>query len=347
MITNFPNNRRIHCETGSFVNTMKYYGIDITEEMVFGIGSGMYLLFFPWLKLDGLPLLILRSKPSEIYRNASRRLGLSYHEMTFGDDKDKAMSTLAELVDRDIPVTVVSNIFHIPYMAPFTPDKMNFNGHNMVIIGRDGDTYKVADSEMKLPNDDYTYIDDVDLRITRFMPGPHTPHGRLFYFEKPDPEKFRNFDYRPACWQGLKDACYNMVGIPFPYFGAKGIHYMANQIRKWEKKYTREQIEDALYNYYRLLERAGTGGSGYRYLYSRFISQCADLFQDEMLTTSAESLVKAADTWRNFSVEVLHYKKKMDVTLNQLAEILDEAANYEYLTYSNIKKNFLKKNKRF
>ena len=113
------------------------------------------------------------------------------------------------------------------------------------------------------------------------------------------------------------------------------------------KKYTREQIEDALYNYYRLLERAGTGGSGYRYLYSRFLSQCAELFQDETLAVSAENLVKAADQWRTFSLNVLHYKKKMDITLNEMADVLDEAGNYEYLTYSNIKKNFLKKHKGF
>ena len=347
MITNFPNDRRIHCETGCFVNTMKYYGIDITEEMVFGVGGGIYLLFTSWIKLDGLPLLILRAKPSHLYRKASERLGLTAHEMTFGDDKDRAMSALAELVDRDIPVTVVSNIFHIPYMAPFTPDKMNFNGHNMVIIGREGDRYTVADPEMKLPNDDYTFIDDVDLRITRFMPGPHTPHGRLFYFDKPDPDKFKDYDFRPACLKGLKEACYNMVGIPFPYFGAKGIHYMSKQVRNWDRKYTREQIEDALYNYYRLLERAGTGGSGYRYLYARFLEQCGEMFQSEALAASAESLIKAADAWRTISVDILHYRKNKGVTLGELADVLEEASKHEYDTFHNIKKNFLNKRKRF
>lgn len=346
-ITDFPNDRRIHCETGCFVNTMKYYGVDISEEMVFGIGGGIYLLFTPLIKLDGLPILVLRTKPSCIYRNASKRLGLSVHEMTFGDDKDKAMSALAELVDRGIPVTVVSNIFHIPYMAPYTPDKMNFNGHNMVIIGREGDRYTVADPEMKLPNDDYTYIDDVDLRITRFMPGPHTPHGRLYYFDKPAAGQFENFDFRPACFNGLKEACYNMIGIPFHYFGAKGIHYMAKKVRHWDRKHTPEQIDDALYNYYRLLERAGTGGSGYRYLYSRFLSQCGEMFQSDALAVSAESLTKAADAWRAFSVHILHYRKNTGVTLGEMADVLEEASKYEYETFHNVKKNFLNKNKRF
>lgn len=343
MIENFPNERRIHCETGCYKNTMEYYGINLSEEMIFGIGGGLYLLFCPFFRMDGLPLLILRSKPSDVYRHTSKRLGISMHEMNFGNNQDKAMDALAKLVDQNIPVTVITNIIHIPYLSEFTPDKMNFSGHNIVIIGREGREYIVADSEMKLPNDDYRRIDEADLRITRFLPGPKSPHGRLFYFDKPDPKKFENFDYRPACLEGLKETCHNMIDVPFRYFGAKGIHYMANQLRKWEHKYSREELLDALYNYYRLLERAGTGGSGYRYLYARFLSQSAEIFQDETLDKCAELLTKGADAWREFSVDVLHHRKKQNVTLNDMADKLEIAADYEYQTFMKIKKEFLKK----
>lgn len=343
MISNFPNDRRIHCETGCFVNTLKYYGVDISEEMVFGVGSGLYFLFTSLMKMEGFPHLVLRTKPSQIFRNASKRLGLSMHEMTFGNDKDKAMSALAELVDRDIPVTLVTNISHVPFLTPYFPGIFSLNGHYLVVIGRDGNRYTVADTNPHLPNDDYTYIDDADLRITRFMPGPYSPHGRLLYFDKPDPDIFLGYDFRPACLEGLKETCRIMLDVPFPYFGAKGIHYMAKKLRGWDKKHPRAKIERTLYNYYRLLEQSGTGGSGYRYLYSRFLSQCGELFQNEVLADSAESLTKAADAWRAFSVHVLHYRRKKPVTLDEIADTLEEASRYEYETFHNIKKQFLKK----
>jgi hypothetical protein len=45
MIENYPNPRRKHCETGTFLNMLDYYGYrDISEPMAFGIGSGIYFL---------------------------------------------------------------------------------------------------------------------------------------------------------------------------------------------------------------------------------------------------------------------------------------------------------------
>ncbi len=81
-------------------------------------------------------------------------------------------------------------------------------------------------------------------------------------------------------------------------------------------------------------------------MYARFLEQCAEMFQDQTLSVSAESLTKAADAWRNFSVNVLHYRKKMGVTLGELADALEEASKHEHDTFYNIKKNFLNKHKR-
>lgn len=343
MLSNFPNDRRIHCETGTFVNTMKYYGIDLSEEMVFGIGGGIYFLYTPLLKLNGLPIPNTRAIPSHLYRKVSERLGLTMHEMTFGNNRDKAMATLVDLIDREIPVTVVANVLYLPYLTPYLPGIFSFNGHTIVIVGRDGDRYAVADSDMRFPNDEFNYITDEDLRIARFESNIPKTHGRIHYFDKPDPERFKGYDFRPACVKGIKEACFNMLDIPFRYFGPKGILYMAKTVRNLDKKYTREKIDSTLYNYYRLLEKAGTGGAGYRYMYTRFLSQCGELFQDEALRSSAETLTKAADAWRAFTVHILHYRKKMEVTLGEMADVLEEASRYEHETFYNIKKNFLNK----
>ena len=90
---------------------------------------------------------------------------------------------------------------------------------------------------------------------------------------------------------------------------------------------------------------AGTGGSGYRYIYSRFLKECAAVFQDEHFETYSETLVKAADSWRAFSVDIMHYRKQTSVTLNEMAEKLYTAADYEQETFKGIQKNILKKYK--
>lgn len=346
MISNFPNERRIHCETGCFVNTMKYYGFDISEEMVFGIGGGIYFMFTPLLQKRGFPYPIWRDRPSQVCRKASRRLGLVLHEKTFGKNVDKAMATLDDLVNLGIPVTTMVNVMYLVYFAQYIPHNYSFNWHTMVVIGKEGDRYVISDSDFRLPNDDYTYMDEENMRNARFVPGLSKTRGRIHYFDKPDPDKYKVFDFRPACRKALREACYHMLDMP-RYFGAKGIHYMAETLRGWEGKYPRETIDITLLAYYRLLEKAGTGGSGYRYMYSRFLSQCAEYFQSEVLAASSESLTKAADAWRAFSTHILHYRKNMDVTLAEMADAVEEASRYEYETFHNIRKNFLNKSKRF
>lgn len=346
MIENFPNQRREHCETGSLQNLMKYYGIELSEDMAFGIGGGLYFLYCPFIKLGKFPFPIMRTRPGSVFRNVSKRVGLSMHEMTFGNDKAKSIEALNKLVDNSIPVVLVVNVYHLPYLDHALPpdDKLNFNGHNMIVIGREDSTYHISDCDMKLEDEYYT-IEERDLNITRFMPGANAPHGRLFYFDKPDLGKFEHFDYRPACIAGLKEVCYNMTNIPIHYFGFKGIKHMGNVIRKWDKKFCFREISLGLLFYYRILEMAGTGGSGYRYIYARFLKECAALFQDESLETYSETLVKAADSWRAFTIDVLHYRKQTGVTLNELTEKLYTAADYERNTILGIKNNFLKKYK--
>ena len=115
MIENFPNQRRMHCETGVVVNTMKYYGFDITEQMVFGIGGGMFFLYFPILKskdINSTPV-IMRSRATDIIRTFTKRMNIGYHEMTFGIDCLKAEQELDKLVAQGIPAGLVVNILDV------------------------------------------------------------------------------------------------------------------------------------------------------------------------------------------------------------------------------------------
>ncbi len=41
IIENYPQNQGLHCETGSIKNLLDFNGCKISEEMIFGIGSGL------------------------------------------------------------------------------------------------------------------------------------------------------------------------------------------------------------------------------------------------------------------------------------------------------------------
>ena len=344
MINNFPNQRRMHCETGVIVNTMNYYGYDISEQMVFGIGGGMYFLFFPLLKsqdIQNSTPVIMRSRPTYIIRHFSKRMNIVYHEMAFGNNKIKAEQELDKLVAKGVPVGIVVNILELKYLNDLG-FKHDFNGHHMTVVGKEGKRYIIADTDSHLPNDNYVTIEDTTMRSVRFRSGLSAPHGRMFYFEKPSYDYTQTVDIKTAIIAGLKETCNNMLSIPMPWFGCKGIHYFAKDLRNWAKKYSDDKIDYLLYEYYRLIEQAGTGGAGYRYIYSNFLKQAADLLQNSTLDDCSQTMKKAAESWRTFTFYGSRHIKKTGISLNEMADIIDEAGNYEYETFTSIKNDFLK-----
>lgn len=344
MIENYPNERRMHCETGVLVNMLEYYGYNISEPMTFGIGGGMYFLYFPWMKLYGFVLPVLRSKPTNILRHFAPRMHLGYHEKSYGNDKERAAKELDELVAKGVPVGLVVNLIGLKYLNDIGFE-LDYNGHHIVVVGKEGTQYIIADMDEKLPDDSYVTLDEVRMPLVRFRDGISAPHGRMFYIDPLPANYAETVDLKSAIIEGLKEACRNMLSIPMPWFGSKGIHFMANDMRKWEKKHDQELIDLTLLWYYRLIEQAGTGGSGYRYIFADFLKESAEIFQSEVLADSSDIMRKAADCWRAFTVDCNRYLNKTGVTLNEMADIIDEAGNNEYKAFKKLKNDFLKKNK--
>ena len=348
MINNYPNHRRLHCETGAFVSMMEYYGLEMSEAMAFGIGSGLYFLFTPYIKIMGMTYPIFRSLPLSIIRDASKRLGLNYHELKFGKDVEKATSTLDALVEKQIPVGVSVDAGGLDYFERLgqfnttVQGGLHMNGHIICVIGKEGSKYCIANTDFRLPNDDYVTLEESTMREIRFAPGFVSPHGLLFYFDGMTKDLLAPEKLKTAIVAGLKRSVHNILGIPFRYFGPKGIHYFANDFKTWEQKYPEKRVDYLVLWLYRFIERAGTGGAAYRYLYADFLKEAAELFQSEVLSDCQTIMRQAADGWRQFSIDCNQYIKREGVTLNEMADILEEISQYEKTAFTKIKKEFLK-----
>ena len=344
MIENYPNERRMHCETGVLVNMLEYHGLNISEPMAFGIGSGLYFMYCPLMKVEDFVLLVLRTKPATIIRRFSARMHLNYHEISFGNDKEKARKTLDDMVAKGIPVGLTVNITGLKYLNDLGV-LLDFNGHNLTVIGKEDGEYIIADVDWQLPNDDYVRLDEIRMEKVRFMPGPSAPHGRMYYFDSLPKNISDPATLKQAIIKGMKETYRNMMSIPMPFFGHKGFHYLAKDMRKWEGKFTPKYIDHVLYWYYKFVEMTGTGGAGYGYIYSDFLKESADVFQSEVLADCSRLMHDSADNLRRFSVGCNRYINKTGITLNELADAIDEAGNCEYKTFRKLKDDFLKKTK--
>ena len=93
MTIEFQHKQSAHCENGVVCNLLQYQGNSISEPMVFGIGSGLFFSFIPFLKLNGTPITSYRILPGLIFKRVCKRLGINMIKQNFRDE-NSAMKAL-------------------------------------------------------------------------------------------------------------------------------------------------------------------------------------------------------------------------------------------------------------
>lgn len=307
MIVNYPHKTGVHCETASLKNLLKFYGYEISEEMIFGIGSGFDFIHFPFPFLTKNEASLFRIIPGKVLKNFSQRTGINCEIETFFN-KQKSMTKLESLIQQGIPTGLVTEVHELYYFRAVMPDWHRFPGHHIIIVGKEGNEYYISETDVNYKDKPYFPIKSEELKEARFTKGLMSPRGRMFYI-KSIPEKI---DLKTAIIKGIQKTCYNMLDIPIPIFGVKGIYSLSKRLLIYEKKYGKSLAIDNLRFQLLLSEEAGTGGSGFRYFYSNFLSESAELFKDEQLSSLAKEMRLIADKWRSFAVETLRYTKVAD-----------------------------------
>jgi len=76
IIPNYQHNQSAHCENGTVSNLLRFHKLDLSEPMVFGIGSGLFFTYLPFVKLNGMPGTSYRIMPGNIFSNMTKRLNI-------------------------------------------------------------------------------------------------------------------------------------------------------------------------------------------------------------------------------------------------------------------------------
>ena len=128
MQTNFTHHQSAHCENGVASNLLKFHGINISEPMVFGIGSGLFYFYLPILKVNHAPAISYRPMPGSIFNKAAKRLGIKVKRVKFSNNL-QAQKALEENLNNNIPTGLQVGVYNLTYF----PDeyRFHFNAHNL------------------------------------------------------------------------------------------------------------------------------------------------------------------------------------------------------------------------
>jgi len=316
MKIDFQHYQSAHCENGVTSNLLKFYGINLSEPMIFGIGSGYFFSHMPFIKLNGMAVTSFRVWPGWIFKRVTHRLGIKVRRYKFRNHA-LAMKELDGLIEKGIPVGLLVGVFHLPYFP--TEYRFHFNAHNIAAIGQENGTYWVSDPVME--NIETLSYDE--LVKVRFAKGTHPPKGRMYYITNVPVQ----IDIKSAILSGIRKTAKDMLTIPIPMFGIKGIRYLAKRMRTWPRKYGAKLATHNLGQVIRMLEEIGTGGAGFRFIYAAFLQENAGVHDKKRLKEVSAEMTAVGDLWRQFAVHAARYFKNRDKGLTSYDSLADMLLN--------------------
>jgi len=283
----------------------------------------------PFLKVNDLPMVSFRPWPGKIFDRITKRLGLTIQRYKFKDEAE-SMETLDRNLQQGIPTGCLVGVYHLTYFP--AAYRFHFNAHNIVVIGRENGEYLVSDPIMP----GIERLSHHDLQRVRFAKGPVPPKGRMYFITETSSE----YNLKEAIVKGIKQVCKDMLGIPIPLFGVKGIRYLARQMRNWPKKLGEKRASLCMGQVVRMLEEIGTGGAGFRFIYAAFLQEAARELEQPWLNDMSKEMTEAGDRWREFGLiagRIFKNRAGQEDSYIAASEILLDIADREEKIYRRLR----------
>lgn len=288
---NFHHRQSAHCETGVAANLLTHHGLEISEPMAFGIGAGLFFAHFPFIKLFTMPMTTFRSMPGAVFKRVCGQLGVAIRRRRFRRP-DVAMAALDEALAQGRPVGLQTGAYWLPYFPQAL--RFHFNGHNLVVIGKQGEEYLISDPVFERP----LPCSAENLKKARFSKGELAPRGLMYEVVKVPAQ----VDLPRAVVSGIRVTCRGMLRVPLPFIGVRGMRYLARRMEGWPEKLGEPKASLHLGHLIRMLEEIGTGGAGFRFIYAAFLQEAATVLQRDELLALAGRMTEIGDAWRTFAV---------------------------------------------
>ena len=287
-----------HCGSTALRNLLSFHGLEISEEMAFGLGAGAC---FYYVALDG-------SSPSRFINGRVARLEEQFLELTaaplelrtFGDDAAASWAAARKSVDEGRPALLLTDLFHLDHYG----NSAHFPGHAVVLAGYDDEVALLSDT---------AFAELQETRLGNLAKARHERHPifRLEGHMVTLPAGAGLVDVREAAPRAIARNARQMIEPELgEYEGLPALRRFAAEVGEWP-----HELEDwrwcARFSY-QVIERRGTGGGNFRAMYARFLEEAGRPAEAELAagaaagwSSLAEALLAASepsepepDLWR-------------------------------------------------
>ncbi|MFB8773935.1 BtrH N-terminal domain-containing protein [Streptomyces broussonetiae] len=304
-----------HCETTALGVLLRHQGVELSEPMLFGLGSGLSFIYWD-SKNMGFPFLGGRVKPFQLTMNLADRLGaeLSVRETA---SPRRGWDNVVAVIDGGRPVGLQLDSGHLDYFTA----KVHFGGHIVAMYGYDDHDAYLVDTDQQGGAVSTSLSSLAEARAAR---GPMTARHRSFTLdvprELPSPRE-RILPALAACAEAF-------LHPPIANLGYRGIETAGDRVRTWLRRTDdprRDLPQAAL-----LMEKGGTGGALFRNLYRDFLGECAEVIDSGRLRTAHRLYAEAATLWTRVAALIAEAGERGDAAcLERAALVLRELSRVE------------------
>lgn len=302
-----------NCGTNATRVALRYMGYDLSEEMVFGLGSGLGFIYQYFVEEESY---FVSGKNESLENNVCSLLG-GQCISGFWDDNEAAWNSLKNFIDNDIPVIVDTSIQELPYFKEYMESLFNigFGLHNVLVAGYDekDKTILLLDHRWTRPK----IISIHDFEKARSTKNTTIAPRNGFKVLLPAQPCLDSLD------RDIESAIQlNINRIRYPYafkMGLKGIKMFQKDVIKFYSNL--EENKKHIVVFGSLLEKLGTGGGNYRRMYGNFLKEAGKKTGNQKLIGIGTEYIRIANVWKKLSNIFLRANEN---DLSEIETILDE-----------------------
>jgi hypothetical protein len=297
-----------HCETGSLKNVLAYLGVaaphtgrPFSEEMLLGIGGGIGMSY--WLfRFGEMAFFFIGTRYAEkgpgalFLQQVAKRLGIATKVYETSSAK-RGAADLEAVLNAGRPAVVWVDMPMLPYLG--IPETAHFGGHAIVVYGLDDGRALIADRAGRAVG-----VKDSELaaaRASKFKPFP--PKHKLMDVDPPaNPISSQTLER--AVVRGISDCCRQLLHGPIQNIGLQALPKWADLLcneknpKGWPNVFRKPvSLYGALMTTFIFIEIGGTGGSAFRSMYARFLSEAAALLKEPRLEKVSCQYWECARLW--------------------------------------------------
>ena len=248
-----------HCGSTALRNLLSFHGVEISEEMAFGLGAGA--CFYYVAMEEASPTRWFNGRTARLEETFSELTGGALRLRTFEPGDDEAWDSARAEIDSGNPVLLLTDLYYLDHYG----NSAHFPGHAVVLAGYDEESAQLSDTGFEQLQS--TKLANLDR--ARHSDHPAYPlAGHMFTAsELTSAERLRE-----AVPAAIERAAVAMVDPEFPEFsGLDAVRRIAAEAGSWPD--VTEDWQWCARFGYQVIERRGTGGGAFRLMYSRFLAE--------------------------------------------------------------------------